>query len=66
VGFAYSQDVSSHYGGAVGWREEGAFGNQNVNGLQTALVKWDVLRDEATKTVDNRRVGDGFGGVGIS
>lgn len=60
------EDVAADDRGLVGGGEEGVWGNEDADGFQAALVQGDVVGNEAAEAVDDGRVGDGFGGVGVA
>ena len=62
----HGENVSTDDRCFVGWREEGVFGDANVDGFKAALIEWYIFGDEAAETVDYSGEGDGFGGVGVA
>ena len=60
------EDVATDDGGSIRGREKGSRRDEHADRLQAALIKGDVVRDKAAEAVDDSRVGDGFGGVGVA
>ncbi|TKW49634.1 hypothetical protein CTA1_6123 [Colletotrichum tanaceti] len=60
------QDVAADHGEAGPRVEDAALGDDDVDRRQAALVEGDLGRDEAAQAVDDGRVRDGHGRVGVA